>query len=406
MYTAHATTFRRQALPQSRAAIAAVFAMLTVIALAVSTIFVPATAQISAFDIWVGARRVDTSNMHDVTGDGTVRFNPNTATLELNDATITDHREEGLDIAGIWATIPNLTINVQGKNTITTTPAHHFAKGILHLPPPNAGSTLKFTGTGTLDITVTESTAGTPQQYLGGSGIDAYGSIVFAGPDVNVTNKYQHVYTGTGIHAVEGLTVESGDITGYTYFGPRHAAGVEVETGTLKMSGGTLTAIAGYLEKPPSSYPGALAGVRVNPGNLVIEQGQLTAIGTKLAFSENITPPANFPIWVNEATSADGAHDWDKATPLGAIGSPYKFVQIGSHGAAPTTTPTTSMTPTTAPTSTPTATTTPPTTSPTPPPQSGSGSSALFDFLRTIIARLLQFPLLKALFGFLFSSQP
>ncbi|AKK04670.1 hypothetical protein CMUST_01605 [Corynebacterium mustelae] len=392
-----ATIFSRNTLHRLTIIFTSIFLVLTIVG------YIPNTtaAPVSTFDVWVGATRVDTSNMHDVTGDGTVRFNPDTATLELNDATITDHREEGLDIAGIRAKIPNLTINVQGKNTITTTPAHHFAKGILHLPPPNAGSTLKFTGTGTLDITVTESTAGTPQQYLGGSGIDASGRIVFAGPDINATNKYQHVYTGTGIHAVEGLTVESGDITSYTYFGPRHAAGVEVETGTLMMSGGTLTAIAGYLEKPPSSYPGALAGVRVNPGNLVIEKGQLTAIGTKLAFSENITPPANFPIQVNEATSADGARDWDKATPLGAIGSPYKFVQIGSRGAAPTTTPTTSVPTTTAPTST----TTPPTTSPTPPPQSGSGSSALFDFLRTIIARLLQFPLLKALFGFLFSSQ-
>ena len=65
------------------------------------------------YDLWVNGIQVKTSNLSNVTGDGTVSYNASSKTLTLNNANIQSGSKEG-----IQSKIDSLIINLVGQNTV------------------------------------------------------------------------------------------------------------------------------------------------------------------------------------------------------------------------------------------------------------------------------------------------
>ena len=107
----------------------------------------------SAYDVWVGGRRITPGNYDDVLGDGKVRFDPNTYTLTLNNADIQAGVHAGVsDISvGIDSRV-DLTLNLIGENTIHMKHAAYVSYGVCLGDQSGAqnATTLTVTGTGSL----------------------------------------------------------------------------------------------------------------------------------------------------------------------------------------------------------------------------------------------------------------
>ena len=78
---------------------------------------------IPAYDIWITGKQITGKNEGDVLGDGTVRYDPDTKTLTLSNATIQGSgtvtglpEERG---TGLYIGEPGVTVDVEGLNTIT-----------------------------------------------------------------------------------------------------------------------------------------------------------------------------------------------------------------------------------------------------------------------------------------------
>jgi|GEM_PF-1855630 len=108
-------------------------------------------AAMASFDLWVAGTRVTGANFDNVLGDGTVSFDPDTATLTLNGANLTAANEpqtvyEPFYPAVINSALPTLTICLVGENTIT--PPDTDTDGI----DAGAGRSVILTGDGSLTI--------------------------------------------------------------------------------------------------------------------------------------------------------------------------------------------------------------------------------------------------------------
>lgn len=76
----------------------------------------------AAFDdvVWVGGIQVTADNMDDVLGDGgSVKYDPETDTLTLTDATILNEAGHGIYANGINLTVNGIDTEAEGSNTIT-----------------------------------------------------------------------------------------------------------------------------------------------------------------------------------------------------------------------------------------------------------------------------------------------
>ena len=108
-------------------------------------------AAMASFDLWVAGTRVTGANCDNVLGDGTVSFDPDTATLTLNGAALNTANEsqtvyEPFYPAVINSALPTLTICLVGENTIT--PPDTDTDGI----DAGAGRNVVLTGSGSLTI--------------------------------------------------------------------------------------------------------------------------------------------------------------------------------------------------------------------------------------------------------------
>ena len=239
------------------------------------------TAAVTAYDVWVAGVQITDGNKDDVLDDGgTVAFDPDTATLTLNNADITGAPVPSWpqDNDGIYSTI-DLTLELVGNNTITAASATDDSFGILVLDKK-----LTVTGDGALAVT---------------AGDAEYSCAI----------------------STDTMTMESGTVTATAGKGSDESEGVY--SNGFTMEGGSLTATGG--ESAASWGIG---------GRFAVTGGTVTAIGQTLGYYNvpdlsGYTDPA---VTVNTAATAEGATAWNGTDALGGEDSTFKYVKI-----APTT---------------------------------------------------------------------
>ncbi|MDO4761198.1 MAG: hypothetical protein Q4A31_04710, partial [Corynebacterium sp.] len=271
---------------------------------------------------------------------GTAKFLPATNTLRLTNATInytthtndTSPTNDTTDTAkrsGIYSTIKDFTIHIDGANSITIHPHFAHSVGIEH--DGGTHSSLTFTGTGSLDVHIENTDFSHPSQTYGC--ITSSGHLKLAGPFIRAIQNKTAV-ASSALSATTGITVEKGQVHAENRHGLWGATGVSAGTGFLHITGGDLTAIGGNLTQPHSRDGLTYMGVQVRPSQFLLTAGTVTAVGTDRAFGTSITPDSSYQVVVNQHPRAEGAQDWDARSLLGDKGSRYRFVRISLPTAA------------------------------------------------------------------------
>ena len=107
------------------------------------------------YSLWVGNVQVTSTNASGVTGSGitgSVTYSPETNTLTLNDATITNVYVDGFNnAAGIYSS-GDIIIALTGANTINVTPPFRGG-GIFSM-----NGSVTISGSGSLEVTLGSST--------------------------------------------------------------------------------------------------------------------------------------------------------------------------------------------------------------------------------------------------------
>ena len=148
------------------------------------------------YELWVGGVKVTTRNQSDILGDGTVRYegNQKAGTITLKNAHIAETIDPESE-AMIVSTIPNLTLQLEGENTI----------GQGEYTPANGISTynLTITGEGSLTVGARASCIKADTMRIESGKIDAY----IKTPDEEVAT-----FLGVALWAQELLSIQGGDI--------------------------------------------------------------------------------------------------------------------------------------------------------------------------------------------------
>ena len=246
-------------------------------------------APTAAYNVWVQGVQITDSNKDDVLDDGgTVKFAPETATLTLNNADITDAPVPDYAnlTAGIYSEI-DLTLELVGDNTVTGTSATNDSVGILVLRKH-----LTVTGDGALAVTAGDA-------------------------------KYSCAIS------TDTMTMESGTVIARGGNAKWYSIGLFGSRG-VTINGGTVTAIGGTSQNNESL--GISTQHSYDP--ITVNGGTVTAIGSDRGFDfapdlSGYTDPA---VTVNTAATAEGATAWNGTDALGGEDSTFKYVKI-----APTT---------------------------------------------------------------------
>ncbi len=216
-------------------------------------------------ELWVGGVQVTEENMADVLGDGKVSFDPDTNTLTLTDADITNPAGHGIYAYGMNLTVHGIDTPAEGGNAISGTCV--VEEGIdedgYEYTEIYAGSGIYVEGNGYADngsLTMT-GTLGDIYVHIGDA-ITAYHDIIISGTVGNITANGDGLECGINSSFGNVLIEESGkvgDISAY-YEGISASNHVTVN-GTI----GDITA--------------GVTGISVSGGNVTIngKTGTITA---------------------------------------------------------------------------------------------------------------------------------
>lgn len=283
-----------------------------------TTVWAPRVIAQESFQLWVGNIQVTTSNKNNVTGDGTVTFEPETSTLTLSNATLTQAREsngEFKDSTAIYSHVPTLTINVHGRNSIDLPSFTGNTLAIMH----EGTGVLRFTGNGSLDIRTAEA-------RLTNSGINTIGAIEFNGPEITVTNAKANSVSASGVFSTHGITVSAGSLTVESGEAEEKSYGIFTE-GALNVTGGMISSGA---PAQSSSAKFQSVGIRADKG-VTISDAHVIARGHTRAFGSSVAlEKADLPVLVNTLPQAEGAVAWDSITPIGGLESAFTYVEVGT----------------------------------------------------------------------------
>ena len=265
-----------------------------VLALAMVLSLLPAAALAAPgeYDVWVAGVQITDDNKDDVLDDGgTVAFDPETATLTLNNADITGAPKPGdsTNTAGIYSKIA-LKLKLVGDNTVTGTSASGYSYGVFVYD-----YSLIITGDGSLTATGGTSASKESHGILGYTVTVNSGTVIARGGDAK---RYS-----LGIYGPFGVTI----------------------------NGGTVTAIGGTAQNNESL--GISTYESSNP--ITVNGGTVTAIGSDRGFDSapdlsGYTDPA---VTVNTAATAEGATAWNGTDALGGEGCTFKYVKIAPTAA-------------------------------------------------------------------------
>ncbi|MBQ1302242.1 MAG: S-layer homology domain-containing protein [Firmicutes bacterium] len=239
------------------------------LSLALVVTMIPAFGVVSNADegapyyIWVAGTWVTDANKADVLGDGTVSYDPGTATLTLNNANITGKEFSENYAVGIYTgrpstpgDYPDVTIRLVGDNKVTS-PYHEInSYGIT-----GGGRSLTITGSGSL--TVESGIAVKGDSYA----IETSNKLIIESGTIHATGGSSGRMRG-GLNGYDGVAIHGGTVTADvktpshqgTYGIFTFAGDIIVDGGNVTVSAGTFTdqstSKAFYKEPILSSYPG------------------------------------------------------------------------------------------------------------------------------------------------------
>lgn len=169
------------------------------------------------YNLWIGTTLVKSSNAADVFGDGKVKFSPETNTLTLNNFTF---EGKGLKINNddcyggiVWDDNKNeLTIELKGNNKIIETEAANHSDADTY--GINSSGSLKFTGSGTLDVECCDADSFS-------AAIVSWGTLTipatFTGAINAVSGKNEASSSNIGIYGSDGVDISGGTVTAVSY---------------------------------------------------------------------------------------------------------------------------------------------------------------------------------------------
>lgn len=175
------------------------------ICLCIVVVLFPVTAFATEYyGLWINGIQVTSDNAANILTNESVSYNPDTNTLTLNNANLTQIYTGSLHQAAIYAdnTIPSLKINVTGQNTITV----DSLEGIY------AMNAIEFTGSGSLNVSVTNRDT----SLLGGEAYAVYSHISNVTITSGIYSFYAYGTVGYGIMANSNsgtVTVNGGNTT-------------------------------------------------------------------------------------------------------------------------------------------------------------------------------------------------
>lgn len=231
------------------------------------------------YGLFVGGVEVTSENAADVLGDGTVSYDPNTQTLKLNGANITQGERED---AAIYFETGNLSIELVGDNVVAGPDLDSgqpvYSRGICVYD-----GTLNISGDGGLtveggDVSVLYGMAYSYGIWAAGNVDISSGTVTAAGGTVANSNGTAGSY---GISANQdiifsGGTVEvtGGDANTLSY-------GAYAANGSIAFTGGSLTATSGQVGtqiQPKSHALYGYQGVTVSP-----QEGEMILVAAGMA---------------------------------------------------------------------------------------------------------------------------
>ncbi|GAA1472317.1 hypothetical protein P4N68_03875 [Corynebacterium felinum] len=289
----------------------------------------PAAYAEEKYNVWVGATQVTSTNKNDVKSDGTVSYDPETGTLTLKNAKISESsraesraKEENREDAtvGIYAidegeNSKSLILNLQGKNSIHVPASDLDVYGLKYVG--KSQSPLKIVGQGELNVTTADSAKGT-------YGIQSTVQLIVDGPTLNFKPGRSLQLSSTGMSLFKGLKMQAGEIVAEANTGKHSSVGIFNAFENIEITGGKVTA-SGKLH---DHHLGQTNYGLYAFGKLTVKDAEVEVLSPNKAMHVVEYATGSLPVKVNTTPSADGATGWDQTTSLKEDG-PYKFVKIG-----------------------------------------------------------------------------
>lgn len=247
------------------------------------------------YGIWVSGTWVTEQNKDDVLGDGTVRYEPATRTLTLNNANIQGKQFDNNYTCGIYvgheAKPENeiLHISLMGENTVTAPAGQCHSTGIF----ANLSRTLAFSGSGSL-------IARAGQANNGGDSCGVYaGKVIVSGGTMRFLGGARSRWS-VGINAEYGLEINNGEVVAMAE-GTTPSSGYGIRAKSIIQRGGILKAsgpvvLSSWLDlRNCSPAPLVRYSTHASQWADTVWDGNLSLTDETIRYVESIPIPADIP---------------------------------------------------------------------------------------------------------------
>lgn len=210
-----------------------------------------------------------TGSNTDVLGNGTVSYDETTNTLTLTNANLTTPQNDANYVYGIYYKGSGQTLNLVLNGTNTISTGNVENAKECYGIYLEASDTLHVSGTGTLNITV------------GDAGDDSIGiqtgSLIMEAGTITAAAGEATTYDSAGIRCENGMEMKGGNLTGRGDSAGDTSYGICTKASGNKISGGKITGIGGNCT---ASKPVTSAGIYAGTTTF-IKGGSVTATGGK-----------------------------------------------------------------------------------------------------------------------------
>ena len=283
-------------------------------------ISVPVTAASQEYSLTVLGKAVTVDTKDDILGDGSgsVKFDPETRTLTLTNATIQDEK-----VGTAISSPEDLTIKVVGENIIHI-PGTQLPTGYEVDRVGITANGLIFAGDGTVDISIAQGQVVKKSHAI----VAGAGGVVIDGPMVGARSggvRYGHA---RGVLSEGSVTVNSGGLKAESKMSTDGCNAI-ASSDSVIINGGTVEAIGGHTAKAyAQDFPYRSQGISAR-NNIHVFGGNVLSSGEGAAFNTVYGTVTVAPeLSVEVATKQDGSDvtQWDRRSSL--THDIYKHVRI------------------------------------------------------------------------------
>ncbi len=287
-------------------------------------ISVPVTAASQEYSLSVLGKTVTDATKDDILGDGSgsVKFDPETRTLTLTNATIHDEK-----VGTAISSPEDLTIRVIGENVIHI-PGTKLPTGYEVDRVGITANGLVFAGDGTIDISTAQGLVVKQSHAI----VAGAAGVVIDGPAVSAQSGGVRYGLARGVLSKGSVTVNSGGLKAESKMSTDGCNAIESNDSVI-INGGTVEAIGGHTAKAwAQDFPTRSQGISVR-NDIHVSGGSVLSSGEGAAFDTVYGTMTVAPeLSVVVATKRDGsdATQWDRRSLLthNAVNLIYKHVRI------------------------------------------------------------------------------